>query len=111
MDARKAVRIGIVGLGYWGPNLVRNLADAPAFDVSYLCDVRAKPLETLARRYPGVSVHDALRGHAGGRHAGRRGNRHTRFHALLARHGRARGGQARLRREATRCVVRTGRAS
>ena len=54
MDARN-LRIGIVGLGYWGPNLVRNLADAPAFDVSYLCDVRAKPLETLARRYPGVS--------------------------------------------------------
>ena len=53
MDARN-LRIGIVGLGYWGPNLVRNLADAPAFDVSYLCDVRAKPLETLARRYPGV---------------------------------------------------------
>jgi len=54
MDARN-LRIGIVGLGYWGPNLVRNLADAPAFDVSYLCDTRAKPLETLARRYPGVS--------------------------------------------------------
>ena len=53
MDARN-LSIGIVGLGYWGPNLVRNLADAPAFDVSYLCDVRAKPLETLARRYPGV---------------------------------------------------------
>ena len=53
MDARN-LSIGIVGLGYWGPNLVRNLADAPAFDVSYLCDVRTKPLETLARRYPGV---------------------------------------------------------
>jgi len=53
MDARN-LRIGIVGLGYWGPNLVRNLADTPSFDVSYLCDVRAEPLEALARRYPGV---------------------------------------------------------
>ena len=53
MDARN-LRIGVVGLGYWGPNLVRNLADTPSFDVSYLCDVRAEPLEALARRYPGV---------------------------------------------------------
>jgi protoporphyrinogen oxidase/predicted dehydrogenase len=50
----RSLRIGIVGLGYWGPNLVRNLADAPAFEISYLCDLRPQPLETLSRRYPGV---------------------------------------------------------
>jgi predicted dehydrogenase/protoporphyrinogen oxidase len=54
-DEGRTLRIGIVGLGYWGPNLVRNFADARAFDVSYLCDVRAQPLETLARRYPGAA--------------------------------------------------------
>jgi protoporphyrinogen oxidase/predicted dehydrogenase len=48
------LRIGVVGLGYWGPNLVRNLVDARSFDVAYLCDVRAQQLETLSRRYPGV---------------------------------------------------------
>jgi protoporphyrinogen oxidase/predicted dehydrogenase len=53
-DGGAAVRIGVVGLGYWGPNLVRNLADAAAFDVSCLCDLRSQPLETLARRYPGI---------------------------------------------------------
>ena len=53
-DTTPAVRIGVVGLGYWGPNLVRNLADAPIFDVSYLCDLRTRPLEALSRRYPGI---------------------------------------------------------
>jgi predicted dehydrogenase/protoporphyrinogen oxidase len=50
----RALRIGVVGLGYWGPNLVRNLADAQAFDLSYLCDLRPHQLEAISRRYPGV---------------------------------------------------------
>jgi protoporphyrinogen oxidase/predicted dehydrogenase len=54
MDDGRSLRIGVVGLGYWGPNLVRNLADGQIFDLSYLCDVRPKPLDALSRRYPGV---------------------------------------------------------
>jgi protoporphyrinogen oxidase/predicted dehydrogenase len=50
-----ALKIGLVGLGYWGPNLLRNLADEPSFEVSYLCDLRTQPLETLSRRYPGIA--------------------------------------------------------
>jgi protoporphyrinogen oxidase/predicted dehydrogenase len=53
-DEGRSLRIGVVGLGYWGPNLVRNLAEAPAFDLAFLCDVRPKPLDALSRRYPGV---------------------------------------------------------
>jgi protoporphyrinogen oxidase/predicted dehydrogenase len=49
------VRIGVVGLGYWGPNLVRNLADSPAFELTYLCDVREQALDAVSRRYPGVA--------------------------------------------------------
>jgi protoporphyrinogen oxidase/predicted dehydrogenase len=48
------VRIGVVGLGYWGPNLVRNLAESPDFEVGYLCDLRESALEPLARRFPAV---------------------------------------------------------
>src|SRR6476659_7339791 len=54
-DTDRALRVGVVGLGYWGPNLVRNFADSHAFDVAYLCDLRSRPLETLSRRYPGIS--------------------------------------------------------
>lgn len=54
-SATDAIRIGVVGLGYWGPNLARNLAESPLFDVAYLCDVRSQPLEALSRRYPSVT--------------------------------------------------------
>jgi len=49
-----AVRIGVVGLGYWGPNLVRNLADTSAFDLAYVCDSRQEALDPSDGRYPGV---------------------------------------------------------
>ena len=47
-----AIRIAAVGLGYWGPNLVRNLAESSDFELSYLCDVRPEALDVLSRRYP-----------------------------------------------------------
>src|SRR5918996_668813 len=59
------VRIGVVGLGYWGPNLVRNFAELPMFDVAYVCDSRPEALDPLAARFPGVArttrVDDLLR--------------------------------------------------
>src|SRR6266571_2299053 len=48
------IRIGVVGLGYWGPNLVRNLAETQSFDIAYLCDVRTQALEAISGRYPGI---------------------------------------------------------
>ncbi len=48
------IRIAVVGLGYWGPNLVRNLAESPAFDVACVCDLRPQALEAVSRRYPAV---------------------------------------------------------
>ena len=49
------VRIGVVGLGYWGPNLVRNLYELPEAEVVYVCDRRPETFERVARRYPSVS--------------------------------------------------------
>ena len=46
------VQIAVVGLGYWGPNLLRNLADSATFEVAALCDLRAHVMEPLSRRYP-----------------------------------------------------------
>ncbi|HET9508636.1 MAG TPA: Gfo/Idh/MocA family oxidoreductase [Gaiellaceae bacterium] len=48
------VRMAVVGLGYWGPNLVRCLHDIDGVEVSWLCDVRADLLEKVGRRYPAV---------------------------------------------------------
>jgi predicted dehydrogenase len=48
------LRVAVVGLGYWGPNLVRNLSELPEAEVAWVCDRRSEPLAALARRYPGV---------------------------------------------------------
>ena len=48
------VRIGVVGLGYWGPNLVRNLHELTAADVAWMCDLRPAVLDALGRRFPAV---------------------------------------------------------
>jgi predicted dehydrogenase len=48
------VRIGIIGLGYWGPNLVRVLAELDGVDLSWICDRAPERLERVSRRYPAV---------------------------------------------------------
>jgi predicted dehydrogenase/protoporphyrinogen oxidase len=53
-DPGSPIRVGVVGVGYWGPNLVRNLAESPVFEVAYLCDLRPEALEAIARRYPNI---------------------------------------------------------
>jgi len=46
------VRVGAVGCGYWGPNVIRNLADLPGFDLAWVCDSDPARLEPVAGRYP-----------------------------------------------------------
>jgi predicted dehydrogenase len=51
----ESVRIGVVGLGYWGPNLVRNLHELPGAEVVCVCDTRPAAIEKLRRRFPGIA--------------------------------------------------------
>jgi predicted dehydrogenase len=53
-DDGSLLRVGIVGLGYWGPNLLRGLIEQPSVDVSYICDRDEARLESFGRRYPGA---------------------------------------------------------
>jgi predicted dehydrogenase len=48
------VRIGIVGLGYWGPNLLRNFVSASDSQVVICCDVRQERCQKIAALYPGI---------------------------------------------------------
>jgi predicted dehydrogenase len=48
------VRTAVVGLGYWGPNLVRNLFDLTTAEVVAVCDLDEGALGKIARRYPSV---------------------------------------------------------
>jgi predicted dehydrogenase len=50
----RRLTFGVVGLGYWGPNLLRVLADQPEFDVRWICEVDESRLQRYKRRYPAV---------------------------------------------------------
>lgn len=46
------VRVGLVGLGYWGPNLARVLYEMPEAELAWLCDTDPDRTERLSGRYP-----------------------------------------------------------
>src|SRR5687767_561138 len=50
------IRIGVIGYGYWGPNLVRNFSEQVAAAVTAVCDAREERLAQVRRRYPSVAV-------------------------------------------------------
>jgi predicted dehydrogenase len=47
-----AVQVAVVGLGYWGPNLLRALFELEDVEVTYICDLDPERLERYGRRYP-----------------------------------------------------------
>ncbi len=57
-------RVGIIGLGYWGPNYARVLHELGGSTLAWACDARPEALELVQARYPGVkrttSVDDVL---------------------------------------------------
>jgi predicted dehydrogenase len=53
-DRADEVTAGIVGLGYWGPNILRVLAEQANVNVRWICDRDPEPLERMSRRYPSV---------------------------------------------------------
>src|SRR5437870_10821007 len=52
------LRVGLVGLGYWGPNLLRGLMELPGVEVAYVCDQDRERLATVSRRCPGAVATD-----------------------------------------------------
>ncbi len=50
------VRTGVIGYGYWGPNLVRNYMENDSTELTYVCDLNPALLETVKKRYPSVKV-------------------------------------------------------
>jgi len=52
MSVQLPVTLALVGLGYWGPNLLRAAADLEDVEVSVLCDISEEALAAQLRRYP-----------------------------------------------------------
>jgi predicted dehydrogenase len=50
------IHIGVIGYGYWGPNLVRNFFECPTTEVVAVADLNEDRLAVVNRRYPGVKT-------------------------------------------------------
>lgn len=50
------INVGIIGCGYWGPNLIRNFAWLPNANMLMCCDKDVKQLERMKRRYPAIET-------------------------------------------------------
>ena len=56
------IRIGIIGYGYWGPNLVRNFSEVPGVKVAAVVDLDNARLDLVRRRYPAIHATSDLQG-------------------------------------------------
>ncbi len=52
---QRDLRVGVVGLGYWGPNLARNFSAIPGCELAYLCDADPAARERLLGMFPGAA--------------------------------------------------------
>ena len=50
------IKVGVIGYGYWGPNLVRNFMTAPGSEVTRVCDLREERLAPLRKLYSGIKT-------------------------------------------------------
>ena len=48
----QTINVGVVGCGYWGPNLVRNFRQSPDCQLKALCDRSDSRLNHMRRLYP-----------------------------------------------------------
>jgi predicted dehydrogenase len=60
MSQPTPVRVGVVGLGYWGPNLARNFAAIAGCELSWLCDESIEARDRLAPSFPGARASGEL---------------------------------------------------
>jgi predicted dehydrogenase len=54
MTASSVLNLAVVGYGYWGPNIVRNLMERPELQLWGLCELNPERVRKFASRYPGV---------------------------------------------------------
>ena len=62
------IRTAVVGYGYWGPNIVRNLVERPEFRLEALCELDETRAAASRRRHPGARIEsdfDAILGDPG----------------------------------------------
>jgi predicted dehydrogenase len=50
------ISIGVIGYGYWGPNIVRNLRGLEGFQVAAVCDQSPRALKRVKQAHPDLTV-------------------------------------------------------
>ena len=50
------ITVGVIGYGYWGPNLVRNFADLSNARVGFVTDLRRERVDLASKRYPYIKA-------------------------------------------------------
>lgn len=55
---KSTLGVGVIGLGYWGPNLVRVVSELGGADVVAVCDQRAERREMIGRRFPAAQRYE-----------------------------------------------------
>jgi len=50
------VNIGVIGAGYWGPNLIRNFVDLPKTNLVAVADMKQERLDRIAQMYPSIKT-------------------------------------------------------
>jgi predicted dehydrogenase len=49
-------KVGVIGCGYWGPNLLRNFAENEKAELRWICDADPVRLAAMGRRYPAAQT-------------------------------------------------------
>jgi predicted dehydrogenase len=57
-DASNVIRMGVIGYGYWGPNIVRNFHGQEHSRVVAICDKSPKSLQRARQSYPEIRTID-----------------------------------------------------
>ena len=60
MKSRRKINVGVVGLGYWGSNIARNLSQTPDCELTWCCDTDADRLEQSRERFPAAEFSSDL---------------------------------------------------
>ena len=50
------INVGLIGYGYWGPNLARNISEIPEFNLKYISDLSESKQNIIKTKYPHVTV-------------------------------------------------------
>jgi predicted dehydrogenase len=56
----RPVNVGVVGLGYWGPNIARSFSSLPDARVTWLCDASAEARARMEGRHLGARITDSF---------------------------------------------------